>query len=274
MRGSNILPTTVNYNGKIEKIYDGYYGSEYYSSRYPVCNLKSLSCILESIEDTSCATVLDYGCGNGRYAIPILRKTNAEICLFDISSVAMKQLDKLLSRDDEKRILERCHDICRLSKNNYDLIICMFGVLSHIPLRNKRLSILQMFYNKLSQEGKLILSVPNKYRRLIFSQFKHSLRRLFGSPEYPATETRDIIYGRKIDGTKEKIFYHLYSKNGLISDLNDAGFCIKSIMPESILPEKMVVSSDLLRKIDALLLKILPTSLGYGFLVVASKEVT
>jgi SAM-dependent methyltransferase len=264
----------VDYREVIEKIYDEYFESKRYSSRYPMCNRRSFSYMMNIVKNTPCAKVLDYGCGNGRYSIPLLRNTDTQICLFDISCIAMEQLNDLLNPRDEERILARCKKDGELAEQEYDLIICMFGVLSHIPYRCERLRVLRLFYDKLAKKGKLILSVPNNKRRFIFDQVKYILKRFFRCSETPAVETRDIMYKRKVSDTKKKIFFHLYDKKSIIEDLKEIGFFVKTISAESILPEKMVVSSSFLRRVDAILLKIFPIDLGYGILVIVDKEGT
>jgi 2-polyprenyl-3-methyl-5-hydroxy-6-metoxy-1,4-benzoquinol methylase len=66
--------------------YDRYYGSGAYHVRYPRPNPASYRSVLEHAR--SAARILDFGAGSGRYALPILRSTDAFVCAYDISADA------------------------------------------------------------------------------------------------------------------------------------------------------------------------------------------
>ena len=140
--------------------------------------------------------MLDFGCGDGRlfeiiHQQMLLQKyKNINITLDgnDISNVGLANFaEKLQSlgfkikdsifKDNSIFIKENltvellCNkvgDSCskNISSNSnskkYDLILCMFGVLSHIPYREKRVQNLFSFNELLSPLGKLVISVPTK----------------------------------------------------------------------------------------------------------------
>ena len=265
------MPTIFNSKTSMKRIYDRYYHSNYYNHRYPLYNENSLSIILKTINSEK-PIILDYGCGNGRYTFPLLKQTEANLVLFDISQVALNQVKSSLKTAYISRV-KICVDISELNNiETFDNVICMFGVLSHIPNRINRIDLLKTFFNKLKNRGDLVISVPNMHRRFLMEQFICSVNRFFNNPLIPASEKHDIIYKRNIQGVSEKIFYHLYNKHELINDLEKAGFKIKKVFAESILPEKLVVSSSFFRNIDNLLLKIIPSSLGYGIICIAERD--
>jgi SAM-dependent methyltransferase len=268
------VPEVLDYNASIAKIYDRYFDSNCYSLRYPKYNIKSLSMILDTLVNIENPIVLDYGCGNGRYSFPLLKETNSSLFLFDISTVAFKQFHASLNAEYKSRVTTLSGNITELYNiQDCNTVICMFGVLSHIPNSNKRLEVLKTFYDIIKVGGSLVISVPNMSRRFLVEQIIHYINRKLQHPRVPATETGDIIYKRKINNFSEKIFYHLYSKKSFMRDIKESGFKIKTVSAESFLPEKYVVSSSFFRVVDKILMKIFPSFLGYGIICVAEKEV-
>src|SRR5437868_14935250 len=89
---------------------------------------------------SSASTILDFGCGIGRYTVPILGHTKANIVAYDLSHTSLNQLDS-----NCKSHPRRCH--LKILKGPaegfqehgpYDLILCLFGVLSHIAGQDER----------------------------------------------------------------------------------------------------------------------------------------
>lgn len=61
----------------MNKLYDYYYASHEYSRRYPKPNRSTLEFLLRNGAEKA-ENILDYGCGNGRYALPLLQQTQAQ----------------------------------------------------------------------------------------------------------------------------------------------------------------------------------------------------
>ncbi len=83
------------------------------------------------------------------------------------------------------------------------------------------------------------------------------------------TEPGNVFFTRNIGHEPHRFFYHLYSVQNLREELAEAGFSLRRVSPESILPEWMITQSDLIGKLDAALLPLFPASLGYGIRAVA-----
>src|SRR5262249_46044411 len=85
--------------------------------------------------------ILDYGCGTGRYVLALLETTGAQVTGFDVSAAAIEGLEGYLARNPHRARAEAVHGSLEDldGREPYDVIICMFGVLSHIPRRRTRI---------------------------------------------------------------------------------------------------------------------------------------
>jgi SAM-dependent methyltransferase len=251
-------------------LYDHYYFSQEYSKRYPQPNATTLGFLMENGAENA-RNVLDYGCGNGRYAIPLLQKTNAHVTAFDISSAAIEEFAMRLHGTafvDRARLVH--WDAGLLDQHGkFDLVLMMFGVLSHVGDRAARLATLRLLRNLMQPQSKLVLSVPSIFRRRPFELLRAQLLGKKGNTSRGKIESGSIFFTRNIDRTPRQFFYHLYSVTGLTAEMRDAGFRLTKLEPESVLPEWMITQFPMLGELDAALLPMLPAALGYGIRAVA-----
>jgi SAM-dependent methyltransferase len=261
---------TMDIIAEMITLYDDYYASREYSRRYPRPNRSTLNFLLR-YGARQARTILDYGCGNGRYALPLLQSTMASLTGFDVSRTAIQAFANRLQGDPlTSRVRLLCGDPVLLEDDTrYDLIVCLFGVLSHVGERADRLKALQHMRRLISEQGHLLLTVPNLFRRRPAELLSASIRRRLGNARQPLKEAGNIIFTRKIANTSRRFFYHLYTVKELQQELLEAGFVLRTLSPESILPEWMITQSDILGKIDAALSPLLPACLGYGFCAAA-----
>ncbi|BCE02114.1 class I SAM-dependent methyltransferase [Marinicellulosiphila megalodicopiae] len=241
-------------NPPLKSTYNEYFKSGFYQKRYPSANSKVLKFIQRYLKvdskDNAIHSFLDFGCGNGRYLVPLLQQSNWQAFAFDISDVAIAQLNEHVKMHG---VAHRCHCLAAWpSECHYDIALLMYGVLGHIKTKIQRIELLKQIRNGLN--GPLILSVPNIKRRFIFKK------------------QADIEYVRNNQGSTLAFNYHLYDIQDLKSELGMAGFEIETILAESILPEKWVTNSKILSTLDKLLCVIIPAKFGYGLLVCASKQ--
>lgn len=253
------------------RAYARYYASGYYDQRYPRPNARSLGAILSQMRDAG--SVLDFGCGDGRYTIPLLRMTKAEIFAYDICPRALADLERRLGSERQRsRVTTVLGPTNPMTANrSVDAAIMMFGVLGHIPGRARRIEVLRSIHTTLAPGGRFVVSVPNALRRFRAEQRYHNKLIAAGTPQAPALESGDVVYGRTHNGEHIELFYHLYTVETLLAELADAGFGRIEVMAESILPETVVTRSQVGRAIDDMLHPVVPAALGYGILAVAEK---
>ncbi|MCH8621046.1 class I SAM-dependent methyltransferase [Undibacterium sp. TS12] len=268
------LPATLRDNHHITEamtdLYDHYYTSHAYEKRYPKPNQSTLHFLFEH-GAREARDILDFGCGNGRYALPLLQATSARLTGFDISHAAIAELSRFLQNHpsaNRMRLFEG--DAGELnSQGDYDLIMLLFGVLSHVGDHTARLATLRQLRSLIRPEGRLILSVPSIFRRRPLELLEARLSRMTGRAQDTQKEPGNILFTRNIDKEAHQFFYHLYSVGGLRAELLEAGFRITALSPESLLPEWMITQSGWLGKLDEALLPLLPAALGYGIRAVA-----
>lgn len=255
----------------IARAYERYFASGFYDQRYPRHNAQSLATILNIGRDAR--AILDFGCGDGRYVLPLLHTTKARIFAYDICPVALTSLERRIAGEPGRARVQPMLG----PREDYtggapvDLALIMFGVLGHIPGRANRVATLRRIRELLTQDGAghLVISVPNAARRFRAEQQEHRAALAAGTPRPPAREEGDILYSRQHDGESIELFYHLYSPEMLAGELRDAGFADIRLQAESVWPESGVTRSKGLAMLDRLLQPITPPGLGYGILATA-----
>lgn len=268
------IPAAIRDNHQIAEamthLYDHYYTSHAYEKRYPKPNQSTLNFIFQHGAGKA-SQILDFGCGSGRYALPLLQSTQATITGFDISHAAIAELSKFTDHHPAAQRLRLFEGDANQLKDQgeYDLILLLFGVLSHVGDHDARLATLRLLRQLIRPEGKLILSVPSIFRRRPLELLEAKMKRLTGRASATQKEPGNILFTRQIDKQALQFFYHLYSVTGLRTELAEAGFELTVVEPESLLPEWMITQSSLLGKLDQALLPILPAALGYGIRAVA-----
>ena len=222
--------------------------------------------------------VLDFGCGDGRLLVlleQIIAKQcpsrKLEIVAYEISPVALEYFRLALIENgyqvaqlpNEKLVLEgegfckqafskgninvklvqgcaddSCAYISELLGGNFNLVLCMFGVISHIKMRIKRVQILSMFKQLTHPAGKVIVSVPGRHplkqeadafavlrmhyklsKKYHFDEYRAQLQRLIEN----APEDGDVLYTRCSAELAVLCFCHCYTQLELAADLAQAG---------------------------------------------------
>jgi tRNA (uracil-5-)-methyltransferase TRM9 len=249
--------------------YDQYFASQLYDQRYPRPNPSSLAAVMREIRGGR-ARVLDFGCGNGRYAAPLLEQTEAMIVACDISRKAIDELSVRCARQVERgRLRLVCGDLSVLvnaldRSEGFDLAILMFGVLGHIFSRALRQQTLAAIRGLLRPGGRIIVTVPNATRR--FPRRQALARRLVQTGQL---EPGDIYYERRAENVAVKMYYHLYTLEEFVLELEQQGFRLIQVEAESVLPESSVVRSAPVRWADRMLATLIPVRYAYGFRAVA-----
>lgn len=251
-------------------LYDAYYRSSDYDRRYPRPNRATLDLLFEH-GAAEARDILDFGCGNGRYTLPLLQRTRAHLTCCDISCEAITELrTQLAATPWSSRTTLLCGGAAELEgAARYDMVLLLFGVLSHVGHRDERLATLRRLRRLIRPGGRLVLTVPSILRRRPWEMLRAAVQRSTGHAEGMLAEPGDIFFDRHIAEADRRVFYHLYSSRGLRSELLEAGFTVREMRPESLLPEWVVTQTEWIGRVDAALLRWLPAPLGYCFGVVA-----
>jgi SAM-dependent methyltransferase len=255
-----------NDNESTSKNYNHYFLTGIYKQRYPRVNRHTLSFINHYADKKPADfSVLDYGCGNGRYLIKLLFcHLHAHFIAYDISSAPLQILrETLLSIKQSARVsivdnielLEKTSPHYDHSKPPHcDIALLLFGVLSHVSSSVERQKILfRLRDNIVQKSGHLILSVPNKERRFSTMQKQQN--------------SHEITYSRNINDQVTHFYYHLYDTKTIATELNKAGLEIIKLRAESLLPESYVTRMPIIGWIDQQLCQFIPARWGYGLLI-------
>jgi SAM-dependent methyltransferase len=278
--GKQIPPTEP-----MRKLYDRYFASQDYKRRYPLPNQATLEFLMQHGRAATAASILDVGCGDGRYAIALLDSTSASIVGCDISGGALAEFSKqLTTRADSQRVrlVHGCVETMNAATApttganvsddaRHDLSLLLFGVLSHAGDLAARVRMLEAIRMQTKPDGLLLLTVPSIWRRRPLELLQMLWRRVARDQQFPMP-AGDITFTRTIDRQPQTFFYHLYSVAGLRRELALAGWVMQTCQAESLLPEWLVTQHPWIGRLDSLIRPFLPAALGYGIRAVARAE--
>ena len=241
---------------QLQQAYEQYHASGHYDQRYPQPNPRVMQLIRAHLPQQG--HVLDFGCGSGRYLLPLLDQAGRLIAL-DNSAAALARLAERLPPDAAPvHMLTSVGPTLEAHIERHgplDLALCLFGVLAHIAPTAERQRVLQQIRRSLrAGDGYLLLSVPNRYRRFWWRQLRTGAQ---------------VRYQRQLQGTTIALDYQLFAARTLRHELQQAGFVLEHLHAESMLPESWVARWPRVRPLDRWLCRLLPASWGYGLLAVA-----
>ena len=136
----------------MRRSYDRYYASGLYDSRYPAPNPHVLQLILNELGSTG-GRILDFGCGSGRYALTLAQQPGVSVFAYDISAAAIQDLSRrcnemITAGAMPARLETLSGNLKDLEQRlegdaGFDLVVLLFGVLGHIPHRERRVATLR-----------------------------------------------------------------------------------------------------------------------------------
>lgn len=261
-------PCRMPVDQDLRQIYDRYFSSRDYDIRYPHPNLGTLSCMWRH-GVAQAREVLDLGCGNGRYAVPVLLGSQARVTACDPSTAALAALNARIQTYPllHNRLCAVAGDVHALGDGTrFDFMLMLFGVLGHVDGMAARVAVLRRLWQLARADCTLVLSVPSVWRRRPLE----ALRSWWQHQRSGAnSDWHDICFDRVIDQQTMRFFYHLYALRELKRELSLAGWTIVSIEAESICPEWWITPRPWLNRLDAKASRWWPAALGYGLRVVA-----
>ncbi|MEM9578145.1 MAG: class I SAM-dependent methyltransferase [Pseudomonadota bacterium] len=240
--------------------YQLYFRSGFYDRRYPSPNRSMWRRIERKLSPEK--SVLDFGCGSGRYLLR-LRGLVRRAIGFDVSPAALETLRQRADAQGWGALVILGPDPAALDahvkeEGPVDLVLCLFGVVGHITDPDTRAEALVRMRKALKPgSGRLLISVPNRARR-----FRAEQAEAGGAL---------VRYERHTEeGARVVLDYQLFDPPMLVRELSQAGFTLRRMSCESVLPETWLLHNAALRWLDGLLTPWCPTRWGYGIYAEAS----
>ncbi len=167
--------------------------------------------------------ILDLGCGNGRF-YEVLK--GSAVGYFGVDN--SKRLIEI-AREKYPKVNFQTADALKLPfPNNYFDKVYSVAVLHHIPSEEFRLQFLREAKRVLKQEGLLILTVWDLWRRETAWKlfFKYTFLRIIRKSKF---DFKDIFYPWKSRAKKvlAQRYFHLFTKKELRQLTKKAGFTVK-----------------------------------------------
>ncbi len=184
--------------------------------------------LTEKIKDGD--RVLDAGCGNGRL-LDAFGNKKIEYLGVDGSEKLIKLAERRIKkqrRESRASYEFIVGDILKLSEMpqiNFDYVFCV-AALQHIPGQDLQIAALKQLKNKISDDGKIIITVWNmwgrkKFKKLIFKFLALKLIKKNGM------DFGDILFAGF--NRKSQRYYHAFRKRELKKIIKKAGLRIEKI---------------------------------------------
>ena len=249
--------------GGLGDVYTRYFASGSYDRRYPRPNARVMAAIAPHLDLG--AHLLDYGCGSGRYLLPLWARVG-RAAGFDVCEAALGLLAARAVQGGTRpppAVLGPEQGALHAhvaAHGRFDVVLCLFGVLAHIAPRAERIATLRRLRSVLAPGGVLVVTVPNRRRRF--------------AREQRAPEARDgsITYLRETEDGPLCLPYQLYDPPRLSAELAEGGFAAGACFAESVLPESWLANAPRLARVDAAAAQLCPARLGYGIGTVAREK--
>ncbi|MFO7677401.1 MAG: class I SAM-dependent methyltransferase [Thermoplasmatota archaeon] len=169
---------------------------------------------------SSNAIVADIGCGNGRHLLLCTEKF--KICIGLDISINLLHITKKKVNSHVKNILLIQGNLVRIPlKDNSVETVLFIAALHNIKGRENRVSCLKEVKRILKPTGKGLLSV--------WTQEQDRFRDYFVNKDDSKKEFGDILISWNRDSINIPRFYHLYRKDELLNDIQEAGLKINLI---------------------------------------------
>lgn len=248
--------------------YDLYFACGDYERRYPAPNPATLVWLRKHGLHHA-RSMLDLGCGNGRYALALLGPACESLTGCDPSRVGLAQFRSSLQSHPLGSRVRLVHGGAETltPENRFDVFLLLFGVLGLIGDRASRVRVLKALRGKCLPEARLALTVPSAWRRFPGARLRAWRESLQHTESAPSG--RDIRFWRHFRGQAHAFHYHLFVPSGLREELAEAGWRLVLLEAERVLSESLVCRWTWLAAADRFLRQITPARLGYGMRAIA-----
>lgn len=165
--------------------------------------------------------VADLGCGNGRHLLPLASQCTQAIGI-DKSANLLGIVQQKIKQNHLKNIVLLQGDlICNPLKDNSVDAVLYIAALHNIKGREHRIQSLKEVNRILKPGGKTLISVWSRWQDNYWTYF---VKKIFSQNE--TEEFGDITIYWKQHGLNVARFYHLYSKNEFVADIEKSGLRI------------------------------------------------
>ncbi|MFH1661656.1 MAG: methyltransferase domain-containing protein [Candidatus Falkowbacteria bacterium] len=168
--------------------------------------------------------VLDVGCGSGRLLEAFKNKKINYLGIDD-----SEKLINLAKKKNQNFIVGNILELNKISELNFNYVFCI-AVLHHLPGKDLQINALKQLKNKITPDGKIILTVWNLWSQLKFRKLilKFYLLKLIGKNKMDAG---DILFDWKNSKGEvvSKRYYHGFRKKELRKIIKKSGLRIEKI---------------------------------------------
>jgi len=176
--------------------------------------------------------IFDVGCGNGRLLETLVSNQQK------LNYLGVDQSEELINHarlqyPNNKFLVGDILELGEIQEINFDYVFCI-AVLHHLPGADLRVAALRQLRNKVSNDGRIIVSVWDiwsqpKLKKLIY---KFALLKII-KKNLPAgsLDFGDILFDwkKEEDGKLSRRYYHAFTKWGLKKIIKKAGLKIEKI---------------------------------------------
>jgi 2-polyprenyl-3-methyl-5-hydroxy-6-metoxy-1,4-benzoquinol methylase len=166
--------------------------------------------------------LLDVGAGDGVRGMSLAKAMGAKRIVLSDQSDEMVALCRACGADDVWQCqAQQLPDY----EGQFDIILCLWNVLGHLPDRAARVAAFQSMASKLAPNGRIFFDVNNRHNRSSYGYFRVTARRLL---DYVCPDERrgDASFDWQIGG---KVFPgkgHLFTETEIRSIVVDSGLKI------------------------------------------------
>ncbi len=178
---------------------------------------------------SSSDVVADIGCGNGRHLVLCVDKCKTVIGL-DISRNLLKITQKKIKGKKQNALFIHGNLVNIPIKKDIFNAVLYIAALHNIKGRNNRIQSLIEVKRILKDKGKALISV--------WSREQEKFRNCFTNTSSNEDESGDIQIYWKQNKLNVPRFYHLYTKEEFIEDINQSGLEIEQIIEAKIQSKK------------------------------------
>ena len=170
--------------------------------------------------------MLDYGCGDGLRGYKLFQKFKAvQLVQADVSDEMLKKASRIAA--STKIINLQKEDISKC-KNKFDLCVCLWNVLGHIPSTEERISSLKKIKQEMKEDGVLIIDVNNRHYKgygKLSSYWKIIIDTI--KPNY---KRGDIDFEWNINGNVYPAKGHLFTIHEVKFLMKETGYSIEKVL--------------------------------------------